>query len=346
MSQDYPGTINPALTGGSELATFLNAFFSSLITGFSGPTRPSWAVAGTVYRNTTATPNVIYVCGSATNGSQDIPWFSLEPGAENSVLAYNDAGIPRPKSPTDLLASLGLFTNTNGIDDGLKGLVPGPTILQAGFVLKTTGWAAPDNARIIPQTITVDTALTSAAYARTLLIAATNKTITLPNPATASDGDFIEFQSKIIGTPRPTIARFGTETIDGNTTKTIFGYHSFRIVKSGSNWITVNEIPGIIRDPEYVTSSTYTPPLTVASRPVIYQAACTVTLPAHTTIPHPVGTQIDHIRDTASDVVFTPEAGVTLESEGGFRKIGAQHAGGSIFKTATNTWKLLGSLKA
>ena len=71
--------------------------------------------------------------------------------------------------------------------------------------------------------------------------------------------------------------------------------------------------------------------------------ATTVTVPAHSSIAFPVGTQIDCIQQGAGAVTFAAAGGVTLNSNGGL-VIGAQYVGVSLINTATDTWTIIGFL--
>lgn len=74
MSQANLGTIDPQTTSGSTLASLLNAWQGALHTQHSGTSRPSYAVAGMVWLDTTSS-DVIF---KYFNGSVDIPLAQLD----------------------------------------------------------------------------------------------------------------------------------------------------------------------------------------------------------------------------------------------------------------------------
>ena len=74
--------------------------------------------------------------------------------------------------------------------------------------------------------------------------------------------------------------------------------------------------------------------------------AQTVTVPTNAVVPFPVGTKIDLLQTGAGETSVSPDSGVTLNSEGGRRKINAQWQAATLLKTGTDSWVLLGALKA
>lgn len=75
-------------------------------------------------------------------------------------------------------------------------------------------------------------------------------------------------------------------------------------------------------------------------------SAQTITIPTNTSVPFPVGTQITFIMGGAGAVVFAPGSGVTLQSKDTKRTIDGQYASATLVKIATDTWSLIGALKA
>lgn len=60
MAQSDFGTIDPDTKSGSALATDLNAWRTALHSGHSGTTRPTYAVAGMTWTNTSTNPYIVY----------------------------------------------------------------------------------------------------------------------------------------------------------------------------------------------------------------------------------------------------------------------------------------------
>ena len=74
--------------------------------------------------------------------------------------------------------------------------------------------------------------------------------------------------------------------------------------------------------------------------------AQTVTIPSNSSVAFPVGTKIDIVQTGVGQCDIAPGAGVTLNSDASKRKINVQYAAVSCIKTATDTWLLIGALKA
>lgn len=72
----------------------------------------------------------------------------------------------------------------------------------------------------------------------------------------------------------------------------------------------------------------------------------TLTIPPNSSVAFPIGTQITVIMNGAGAVVFAPGSGVTLTSKDTKRTIDGQYASASLIKTATDSWSLIGALKA
>lgn len=75
-------------------------------------------------------------------------------------------------------------------------------------------------------------------------------------------------------------------------------------------------------------------------------AANTVVIPLNSSVPFPVGTKIDILQTGAGATSASVVSGVTLNSEAGKRTINAQWQAASLIKRATDTWVMVGALKA
>lgn len=74
--------------------------------------------------------------------------------------------------------------------------------------------------------------------------------------------------------------------------------------------------------------------------------AIAITVPPNSSVAFPVGAAIDLARDGAADVSAVAGAGVTIKSEAGNLKAALANGVMSLVKTATDTWYLIGNLKA
>ena len=94
--------------------------------------------------------------------------------------------------------------------------------------------------------------------------------------------------------------------------------------------------------------TTYTFQLTDAGNAVDFTSgsAVSATVPANATIAFPAGTQIDVMQAGAGKVSIIAAGGVTIQSLGGNKSIGAQYVGVTLLKIATDVWRLMGTLIA
>jgi hypothetical protein len=80
-------------------------------------------------------------------------------------------------------------------------------------------------------------------------------------------------------------------------------------------------------------------------------AAVTVTVPSHATVPYPAGCQIDLIQDGVGKVTVSPAAGVTINSQAGYKSLSGQYVGASLVLKSIgvpgitpDVWNLVGGL--
>lgn len=75
-------------------------------------------------------------------------------------------------------------------------------------------------------------------------------------------------------------------------------------------------------------------------------SAQTLTIPLNSSVAFPTGTKIDIVQTGAGQADVAGTAGVTLNSDASKKKINVQYGAATIIKTATDTWVLIGNLKA
>ena len=75
-------------------------------------------------------------------------------------------------------------------------------------------------------------------------------------------------------------------------------------------------------------------------------SAIALTIPPNSSVAYGVGTQINIAQLGAGQVTITAGAGVTLNSAGSKLKTDAQYAVATCVKTDTNTWFVVGNVKA
>lgn len=96
------------------------------------------------------------------------------------------------------------------------------------------------------------------------------------------------------------------------------------------------------------SGTTYTFVLTDAGNVVTGSnaSATSFTIPLNASVAFPTGTQIDIAQIGAGKLTVVATGGVTINSVNSFKSLSTQYASGSIIKTATDTWLLMGSLVA
>lgn len=75
-------------------------------------------------------------------------------------------------------------------------------------------------------------------------------------------------------------------------------------------------------------------------------SAIALTIPPNSSVAYGIGTQINIMQLGAGTVTITAGAGVTLRSAGSKLKTDAQYAVATCCKIATDTWVVVGNLKA
>jgi hypothetical protein len=95
-------------------------------------------------------------------------------------------------------------------------------------------------------------------------------------------------------------------------------------------------------------SSGFTLSLADAGRTIDVEASsnATITIPANSSVPFLVGTQIAFIQTGAGQLIFNPDIGVTLLSKNSNRKVAARYSPATLIQKSANTWILIGDLTA
>lgn len=109
---------------------------------------------------------------------------------------------------------------------------------------------------------------------------------------------------------------------------------------------------GILEAPISTNSKTsnYTLELSDAGRLIEMNSTSptnlTLTIPTNTNVPFPIGTKIDVLRIGTGEATIVAASGVTINSEANKAKINAQWQAVSIVKRGTDSWVIIGALKA
>ena len=96
------------------------------------------------------------------------------------------------------------------------------------------------------------------------------------------------------------------------------------------------------------TGTTYTTVLSDDGKLITCSNASSisVTIPPNSSVAYGIGTQLNFAQLGAGQVTLVAGAGVTLNSAGAKLKLDAQYAVATCVKTDTNTWFVVGNLKA
>lgn len=96
------------------------------------------------------------------------------------------------------------------------------------------------------------------------------------------------------------------------------------------------------------TGTTYTFVLADAGKICEFSnaAAITVTVPPNSSVAFPVGAQIEVTQTGAGKTTLAQGSGVTITSLASYKSIAGQYASATLYKRATDTWQLSGSLIA
>lgn len=104
----------------------------------------------------------------------------------------------------------------------------------------------------------------------------------------------------------------------------------------------------VLRSINFQTGTSYTFALTDSGKYCRFNnsSAITVTIPNNSSVAFIPGTQIDVFQAGAGKVTFSPASGVSVSSFQTFKSLAGLYAAGTLIKTDTNTWDLVGSLTA
>lgn len=74
--------------------------------------------------------------------------------------------------------------------------------------------------------------------------------------------------------------------------------------------------------------------------------AGTFTIPLNSSVPFPIGTQLNVVQSGAGQITLTPISGVTINSAGGSLKLRTTWSSATLIKLDTDVWVALGDLSA
>lgn len=119
MSQYDFGTIDPTAKSGTALATDLNSWRTALHSMHSGTSRPSYAVAGTMWLDTTGSPNVVKIF----DGTDDITFGNLDTGANTFTITLAANSVTATEIAADTITASEIATGAVTTDEILNGTI-------------------------------------------------------------------------------------------------------------------------------------------------------------------------------------------------------------------------------
>ena len=139
----------------------------------------------------------------------------------------------------------------------------------------------------------------------------------------------------------------GVFTVNTTSTGSTTGIERLRIDSTGRIQIPAG---GILEAPltQNARTDSYTLVLADAGKLIEMGKATaqTLTIPLNSSVAFPTGTKIDVIQTGAGETTIAGTGGVTVNSEGSKLKINAQWQAVTLIKRATDTWVLIGAIKA
>ena len=134
--------------------------------------------------------------------------------------------------------------------------------------------------------------------------------------------------------------------LDANVTADKLATDSVTQVKIADRAVGSAELDSITYNAQ--TDTTYTLVLTDAQKIVSLTngSAIALTVPTNASVAFEIGDQINLLQLGAGQVTVAGDAGVTVSSEGTKLKLKDQYAIGTLVKTGTDTWVLVGNLSA
>lgn len=134
-------TINPATTSGTQLATLLNDFKNSLMTGLSGVTRPDELDAGGAWIDTSQEESGSYWMFKIFDGTNDIEVFRVNLSTGKASFVGTESSFEISKVSADAVGPLVKFIKNRIANNGQ--VLTGDIIGQFQFIGKTSAGANP-----------------------------------------------------------------------------------------------------------------------------------------------------------------------------------------------------------
>lgn len=143
-------------------------------------------------------------------------------------------------------------------------------------------------------------------------------------------------RDSIITSPSNGIVVFVRQDSVGNLINQIQYYHN-------GLWREYNDSAAVLSK-----TSNYTAIASDAGKTIIFNSSSdlVLTIPANSTTPFVVGQKIEIIRKGSGELLVSGELGVTINSKNDNKRISTQYSGAVLLKEDTNTWILIGDLKA
>jgi hypothetical protein len=146
-----------------------------------------------------------------------------------------------------------------------------------------------------------------------------------------------EARDAVITSPANGVVAFIRQDANGNVVNEIQYYYN-------GLWREYNDSARILSKTDNYTVSVLDAGKTIR---VTASTDKTITIPLNSSVPFVIGQRIEIIRNGSGEVSVAGESvGVTINSKNGNKRIAAQYSGAVLVKDDTNTWILIGDLKA
>lgn len=156
--------------------------------------------------------------------------------------------------------------------------------------------------------------------------------------AKAGVNNFVNPLERDTAIPTPTngVVVFVRQDSTGNQINQLQYYYN-------GSWRYINDSTRLISE-----SDNYQLELKDVGQTVVIDSATakSVTIPRNSTTAFAIGQRLEVVRAGAGDVTIAKNAAVTLRSKNNYTKIANQYSGVVLIKTDTNTWLMIGDLKA
>lgn len=302
--------------------------------------KSSYALKGDILVATAT--GVVTNLGVGTNGQGIVADSTQASGVKWGTISGTGIALSTVTAKGDLIAATANATVTN-LPVGANDLVLTADSTQASGLGWRYVYARP--LTVNAQTGTTYTPVLGDAGQIVTLSNAAAITLTIPLNASVAYPVGTSLTFSQIGVGQVTIASSATlNTAASLKTRTQFSYVQ-AVKRATDTWDVYGDLEPLGQSINAQTGTAYTFVLSDADDLVTLTnaAAIAATVPPNSSVAYPIGTHIDFVQYGVGQVTIVAGAGVTVNATPTL-KTRAQNSAGSLVKTATNVWLLLGDL--